>query len=380
MNSMRQLFNKISENFAFSKSKILPAVFLMLPFMIQSCGSKPKEASSEKTGYNIPDSVMKTIVLDTVIRCPLSNCITLTGIVDFDQENQINIYPMVSGNVQDVHAQVGDFVKAGQTLAVVKSSEMANYSNNLSVAETNLKSAKKQLDVTTDMYKSGLSSQLEVTNAQANYEQATSQLEAIKRILKINGNNTQGDYIIKAPISGFVVQKNITNSTFIRPDNGVAIFTISDLKKVWVQANVYESNIDNVHLGDSVNITTLSYPDRIFRGKIDKVLNVLEPTNKVMKVRIVLRNEDYALKPSMFASVQVTNKTNKESICISNNSLVFDHSQYFVLKYNGKNSAEITPVKVQSLFGNRVYLSEGVNTGDKLIGSQTLLIYDALNN
>jgi cobalt-zinc-cadmium efflux system membrane fusion protein len=310
----------------------------------------------------------------------LANSITLTGIVDFDQEHQVNIYPMVSGNVQDVSAQLGDYVKAGQVLAVVKSSEMATYSNNLSVAEANLKSAKKQLDVTQDMYKSGLSSQLEVTNAQANFEQATSQLEAIKRILKINGNNTQGEYIIKSPISGFIVQKNITNSTFIRPDNAVAIFTISDLKNVWVQANVYESNIGFVHLGDSVNITTLSYPDRIFRGKIDKVLNVLDPTNKVMKVRVVLKNDDYALKPSMFASVQVTSKTNKQAICISNNALVFDHSQYYVLKYNGKNSADITPVKVQSIFGNRVYLSEGVNTGDRLIGSQTLLIYDALNN
>lgn len=358
-------------------------LFILLLFVvvvIQSCTEKKENLTEEKTMYTIPDSVIKNIVIDTVRRCPLSNSITLTGIVDFDQEHQVNIFPMVSGTVQDIHVQLGDFVKAGQVLAVVKSSEMANYSNNLSIAEANLKSAKKQMDVAQDMYKSGLSSQLEVTNAQANYEQATSQLETVKRILKINGNNTQGDYIIKAPISGCIVQKNITNNTFIRTDNSLAIFTISDLKNVWVQANVYESNIDNVHLGDSVNITTLSYPDRIFRGKIDKLMNVLDPSNKVMKVRIMLRNDDFALKPSMFASVQVTNKTNQETICISNNALVFDHSQYFVLKYNGKNTADITPVSVQSIYGNRVYLSEGVKEGDRLIGSQTLLIYDALND
>ncbi|WP_142501187.1 efflux RND transporter periplasmic adaptor subunit, partial [Latilactobacillus sakei] len=147
----------------------------------------------------------------------------------------------------------------------------------------------------------------------------------------------------------------------IRTDNGNNLFTISDLKNVWVQANVYESNINSIHLGDSVNITTLSYPGRVFKGKIDKVINVLDPSNKVMKVRIIIPNPDYALKPSMFASVQVTDKGNKQSLCVSKNALVFDHSQYFVLKYKDKGVATITPVTVQSIYGNRVYLSDGIN-------------------
>ena len=60
-----------------------------------------------------------------------------------------------------------------------------------------------------------------------------------------------------------------------------------------------------VHLGDDVEVTTLSYPGRIFHGKMDQILNVLDPTNKVMKIRVVLPNPDYALKPEMFASVTV---------------------------------------------------------------------------
>ena len=110
------------------------------------------------------------------------------------------------------------------------------------------------------------------------------------------------------------------------------------------------------------------------------MINVLDPTNKVMKVRIVLQNADYALKPLMFASVKAISQENKETICVSSNALVFDNSRYYVLKYSGKNSAEITSVTVQSIFGNKVYLSDGVNVGDKVIASQTLLIYDALNN
>ncbi len=348
--------------------------------ILASCQTQPTATIAEKEKYIIPDSLLKTTTVDTVTKCPLVNALTLNGSVDFDQDHQVNIYPLVSGNIQDVKVQIGDFVNAGQTLAIVKSGEMAGYSNNLTVAETNVTATKKQLDAAKDLYSSGLSSQLDLTAAQVNYDQAVAQLQLVKRVLKINGNNTQGDYIVKAPISGFIVQKNVTNNTAIRSDNGNTIFSISDLKNVWIQANVYESNISNVHLGDEVNVTTLSYPGKIFKGKIDKILNVLDPTNKVMKVRIILPNTDYALKPQMFASVTVLSKENQQAICIPSSALIFDNSQYYVLKYKGKGIADITPVKVLSTIASKTYLASGVKEGDIIISSQAILLYDALNN
>jgi len=357
----------------------LTGCFFISFLVFQSCSEDPKKPAG-KGKYIIPDSLLKSIHIDTVKKCPLVSAITLTGSVDFDQDKQVNVFSFVSGNVQDIKVQLGDYVSAGQTLATIKSSEMAGYSNNLVIAETNLTATKKQLDAAQDLYKSGLSSQLDVTTAQVNYDQALAQLEMVKRVLKINGNNTQGDYVIKAPISGFIVQKNVTNNTAIRADNGTNIFTISDLKNVWIQANVYESNISKVHLGDPVDITTLSYPDKVFKGKVDKILNVLDPTNKVMKVRIVLPNPGYILKPQMFTSVSVINQENKQAICVSSKALEFDHSQYFVLKYNGGGSADITPVQVLGTYGDKTYLSGGVNEGDRLVASDVVLIYDALNN
>ena len=353
---------------------LIPCVFLFV-----GCSNVEKK-NSDRQKYIIPDSLVKRLVIDTVKQSPLVDAITLTGSVDFNQDKQVNIYPLVSGNIEDVKVQLGDYVKAGQVLAVVKSSEMAGYSNNLVNAEATLSVAKKNLEAQKDLYAGGLSSQLDVAAAQANYDQAVAQLEMVKRVLKINGNNVQGDYIIKAPISGFIVQKNISNNTAIRSDNGANLFTISDLKNVWIQANVYESNIDNVHLGDQVTITTVSYPDRIFKGKIDKILNVLDPANKVMKVRIILSNDDYALKPQMFARVVVTSQQNKLALCVSAKSLIFDHSQYFVLKYQGNGKAEITHVQLINLLGDKAYLSGGVEKGDQIVGSEAILIYDALNN
>jgi len=344
------------------------------------CSNESNKNPSGRIEYIIPDSITKKLTIDTVNNCQLIDAITLNGTVDFDQDHQVNIYPLVSGNIQDLKVQVGDYVTAGQVLAIVKSSEMAGYSSNLINAEANLRVAKKNLDAQKDLYASGLASQLDITSAESNYAQALAQLQLVNRVLKINGNNTNGDYIIKAPISGFIVQKNITNNTAIRSDNGMSLFTISDLKNVWIQANVYESNISKVHLGDEVSITTVSYPEKIFKGKIDKILNVLDPTNKVMKVRIILSNENYLLKPQMFTRVVVINKENKQSLCIPNSALIFDHSENFVLVYKGKGIAEIRHVQVINTINDKTYLSGGVGLGEKVVGSDAILIYDALNN
>jgi len=349
-------------------------------FLFSSCKLDKANPDAERQGYIIPDSLLKTLSIATVETRQLENSITLVGMVDFNQDKQVNIFPLVSGNIQDVKVQLGDYVTQGQTLGLVKSSEMAGYSNNLVVAETNLTATKKQLEATKDLFSSGLASQLDVTNAQVNYDQAVAQLEMVKRVLKINGNNTNGEYIIKAPISGFIVQKNVTNSTAIRADNGNNLFTISDLKEVWIQANLYEANIPKVHVGDSVQVTTLSYPNRIFKGKVDKILNVLDPVSKVAKVRIVLPNLDYALKPQMFANAKVDNKDNAKALCIPKSALIFVDSKYYVLVYEGKGKANITPVEKLSDLGDRVYLESGVKAGDKLIASNALQIYDQLNN
>ncbi|HWB25334.1 MAG TPA: efflux RND transporter periplasmic adaptor subunit [Chitinophagaceae bacterium] len=353
---------------------------ISISILFMACNAHEKPAVSEKDKYVIPDSLLKTIEIDTVQTCQLINAITLTGKVAFNEDNVARIYPMVSGTITGIKAMLGDYVTAGETLGIIHSGEMAGYSNDLVNAQTNLQLTKRNLDATQNMVKTGLASEKDLLTAQTAYTQAQSELNRIENILKINGGNTQGDYAVKSPISGFIVEKTVTNDMAIRTDNSNDMFTISDLKNVWVLANVYESNINDIHLGDNVNITTLSYPGRIFTGKIDKILNVLDPGNKVMLVRIVLPNSDYALKPEMYASVTVTNPENKQSICIPSSALIFDNSQYYVLAYKNKTDVRITPVQVNSTLGNRVYISAGLQQGQLIIGSQALLIYDQLNN
>jgi cobalt-zinc-cadmium efflux system membrane fusion protein len=365
-----------------NKTILVSIGFLMFSsWLFQSCSSSASnDDDSIIQKYVLPDSLFKTLKIDTVSVCPLLNSLTLTGQVDFNEDEVAKIYPMVSGTVNGITVMLGDHVSKGQALAIIQSSEMAGYSNDLVNAETNLEVAKKNLDATQDMLQSGLASQKDLLSAQASYTQAQSELNRINSVLKINGGSTQGNYVVRSPINGFIIDKGATNNMAIRIDNSGSLFTISDLSNVWILANVYESNISKVHLNDSVDVTTLSYPDKIFKGRIDKILNVLDPTNKVMKIRVVLPNPGYLLKPQMFASVTINTKEDKQTACIPSSALVFDDNQYYVLVYKSRSDIRIKPVHVIDTHGDKTFISEGVSAGDVIISSQALLIYQALNS
>jgi cobalt-zinc-cadmium efflux system membrane fusion protein len=355
--------------------------FILVFFAVGFSACQDKSPTEEsKKGYILPDSLLKAIEIDTVVNSRVMNTLTLTGKVDFNEDNVIKLFPTISGQVSDIKVMLGDYVRQGQLLAVIRSPDMAGYSNDFTMAKSNMEIAKKNVDATNDMYKSGLTSQKDLITAQEGYNQALSTYEKSQRVLNLNGGSLTGEYTLKSPINGFVVDRQVNNNMMIRSDNSTALFTISDLKNVWVMANVYESNITNVKMGDSVNITTLSYPGKIFRGRIDKVMNVLDPSNKVMKLRIILSNPEYLLKPEMFASVVVNTTENKNMVSIKSRALIFDHSQYYVLVYKSPSDITIRPVQVQNTVGDRTYISEGLVEGERLIGTEALLIYQELNS
>ena len=365
----------------FNTGKLLLSILLIGSIaLIQSCETKEKKPEADK-GYTIPDTVMQTLKIDTVTVSPLVNAITLTGKVGTNDDNVVPVYSLVSGNIQDIRVNLGDFVQAGQQLAVVRSQEMAQYSSDLLNAETNLNIAQKNLDKTVDMYHSGLASLTDSLSAEVALQQAKAELSRVHRVLTINGGNTQGDLVVKAPISGFIVQKGATNNMTIRGDNQTSLFTISDLKNVWIQANVYESNISYIHQGQMVDVTTLAYPGRVYQGKVDKIMNVLDPTSKVEKVRVVLPNPDYSLKPEMYASITVDDQEKgQQALSVPSSAVIFDNSQYYVLVYHSKSDVKITPIKYLSAVGKTTFIGGGVNVGDKIISSQAILIYNALNS
>ena len=270
--------------------------------------------------FHVTDSLLKSLIIDTVQDAKAISEITLTGSIAPDENKIVKVFPMVSGVVEDVHVQLGDVVSKGQTLAIMRSAEMAGYNKDYISAAADLRSAKRAYESEQEMYKSGLASQKDMEDAQSDYEKAQAESKRVAAVMQINIGGG-GGYEIKAPISGFVIEKNVNNSTEVRADNSENLFTIADLSSVYVLINVYESDISSVKVGDNVKITTLSYPDKVFNGKVDKIDNMLDPDTKVIHARVKIDNPGNLLKPDMFASIRIK-ATSGETLPVINTSTI----------------------------------------------------------
>ena len=340
----------------------------------------------EPAKFCLTDSMRNLITLDSARYCDVQEELQLSGEVSFD-ENKVNkVFPRSSGQVVESRVSLGDKVEAGQVLAVIRSAEVASNYADIESAEADVRIAKRQLDNAESLYKSGIGSERDYTEASQNYQKALAAKRKLEATLNINGGtktSNNGIYYLTAPISGYIVEKKVNAGNFIRPDMGDYLFTISDLKDVWVWANVFEADVRKIHAGDKAAVTTLAYPDKVFSGIVNNISEVLDPVNKAMKVRIQLTNSDFLLKPEMFTKVVLTiNNPNyqKQAVCISKKALIDQDGKTYVVVYNSDCDLRIVAVEVDKTLNDKVYVRSGLQPGDKVITQNELLIFQQLLN
>lgn len=355
-------------------------VLCLFDFIIVGCTNSDGKAEVKKEPI-ISDSLMRMIAIDTVKVLPVGDQLKLTGEVGYDENSVVKVFPNSSGQVLQVAVSFGDYVHKGQTLAVIKSADVAGNYSDLANAEADESITKRQFDNAKSLYESGISSQREYEEAKGNYEKTVAVANKIKSLIRINGGghtNAGGTYSIVAPASGYIVEKKITDGAFIRSDMNDNLFTISALKNVWVWANVYETDIAKVKQGYLAQVTTLAYPDRIYIGQVDKVNDLIDPANKSLRVRITLRNDSLLLKPEMFANVIITNKEAKTALAIPSSAVVTDNGKNFAVVYNSNYDVKVKPIQVLKVEGPVTYISDGLQPGEKLISQNQLLLYNSI--
>ncbi len=346
---------------------------------MQSCHRAENADDQKEEKFEVTDSLLASLLIDTVKQASALSEINLTGSIAPDESKMVKIFPMVSGVAQDVHMQLGDVVSKGQTLAIMKSAEMAGFTKDYVSAEADVRSTKRTFESTQDLYKSGLASQKDFEQAQSDYQKAEAESKRAGAVININKSNTQG-YVIKSPISGFVIEKNLTDNTQVRADNSQNLFTIADLSDVFVLINIYESDIASVQTGDAVKITTLSYPDKVFEGKIDKIYEVLDPDNKVVKARVKISNPGNKLKPEMFANVIIKAKSGEKLPVINTRALIFDNDKNYVILVDGKAHARIQQVDIAKRVEDRAYIRSGLKPGDRIVASRQVYLFESLKD
>jgi cobalt-zinc-cadmium efflux system membrane fusion protein len=361
--------------------KQLSVLALIAMFFTTACSHKHVVVENKK--FVLSDTMMKMIRIDTARFCNITDELSLSGEVSFNENNVVKIFPRSSGQVIETKVSVGDKVSKGQTLAIVRSADVAGTYSDLNTAKADLAIAKRNMDNAESLYKNGISSEREYNEAKEDYQKALAVKNKAEVALTISGGakaGQGGQYAIVSPIAGYVVEKKITTGSFIRSDATDNLFTISDLKNVWIYANVYEADIPKVKEGYSVKVTPMAYPDKSFSGKIDKVGEVLDPQSKSMRVRITLDNKDMLLKPDMFAKVTVNNEEGSKATCIPTSALISMDGKNYVVVYQSKDNMKIAEVDIIKTVGDKTFLRNGVTEGDALITKEQLFIFNQIIN
>lgn len=354
---------------------------LILPVLLafQSCGGEEKKPETA-TAFSMSDTMMNKCEFYTASMQDVKSELRLFGKIEPDNNKLAQVYSIVGGNVIKINVELGDYVTKGQVLATVRSGEVAEFQRERLDAKSNVAVEEKNLQVAKDMYAGKLATEKDVLAAEKELDKAKAELARINEIYGIYNLQPGSVFNVTAPMSGFIVQKNINQNEQLRADKSDALFSIAEINEVWAIANVNESDIPKVQIDYEAEVTTLSFPDDKYLGKIDKIFNAIDPETKAMKVRVRIPNTSFKLKPEMNATVIVRYKEDKKMIALPASSVVFDKSKNWVMVFKDRNNIETRRVHVYSQVGDIAYIKDGVNNGEKVISKNGLLIYDALND
>ncbi len=338
----------------------------------------PTPDPSNDTGIiTLDDQQMKYIKEDTVKKINDEDILILNGKVSFDQNKVTKVFPVTGGTVIKIYPGIGDYVKKSDVLAILKGGDVSTFQNDYTVAKANLEVSRKNADIAKELFKTNVYSEKdkiaaenELKKAQAEFNKSKSYLES----MGIKEDNVDASYTILAPTDGFIVERNVSENTIIRPDNSNNLFTISSLKTVWVMADLYENDISKIKLHDSVDIKTIAYPDKVLKGKVEQIGSFLDPQSRVVKVKVVLDNSDGLLKPEMYASVKITTYFPDFVLAVPTKALVLQGDKYVVMVAGPNKTFTKRAITILRTIDNLTLLKNGVNENEIIVTEGSLLV------
>ncbi|WP_278377771.1 efflux RND transporter periplasmic adaptor subunit [Chryseobacterium arthrosphaerae] len=359
-------------------TRYIAAIYLSALVAFTGCAGKKENEEADK-GYCISKELKKDTKLVAAEMLPIEESITLTGEVESNSDKTVPFVSLVDGVVTDTYFSLGDYVKKGQTLASIKSTAVNEMQDDTQTLQAQLAVAKRKLSSVEAMYKDDIASQKDLQEARAEVSILQSNISKTQKNMQLysaGGSTIQ----IKAPADGYVISKNISKGMPVTA-GGDQLFTISNLDKVWVMANVYATNMRHVYVDQPVVVKTLAYPDDSFAGKINTISQVFNENERVLKAKIIMDNNGMKLRPGMSADVVLpVNSQNKSALAIPAKALIFDNNQSYVVVYKKDCELEIRPVTEIASNSQYIYVEGNLRQGENVIASNGLLIYENLKN
>ena len=351
-------------------------------FLLAGCSKDTAKQQSLQTekAFIVSNTMMKSTRLAEVQEEYVRTEMRFFGKIEADKNKYIDIYPLVGGNVISVNAELGDFVQKGQVLATIRSTEVAGFQKELANARTDLATAKNNLRVAQEMYEGKLGTEKEVREARSEVQKAQDELRRSQSVNQVHGIRSGNIYSVTAPISGYIVEKNINKDMQLRSDRSDNIFDVANTSEVWAIVNINESDINKISVGMKAEVSTLIDPERVYHGKIDKIFKIINPETNSMQAKVILDNTDGSLIPDSKATIKVKKMSDQIGLSIPAEALIFDQNKYFVVVFKSQNNIRMQEVKILQQTENTAFIAEGLSAGDKVVTQNQLMFYRSLTD
>jgi cobalt-zinc-cadmium efflux system membrane fusion protein len=314
--------------------------------------------------------------LATAVEYKAASALNVTGVVQPDIARAVPVISLAAGRVLEIKAKLGDVVKKGQLLLRVQSNDVSGAYQAYRKAMNDDTLARLQLQRQQILYdkgavaKSALEQAEDVAkDAQADLDAATNQL----RILGVDKDHPSAIVDIYAPISGVITDQQTTNAAGVQGLGSPNPFTISDLSYVWIVCDVFENDLDAVRVGDTAEIRLSAYPDKVFKGRVDNILPVLDPNIRTAKVRLEVANPGL-MRVGMFVTATFYGKKAETRVSIPATAILHLHDREWIYTPLGDGHFKRQEVMTGKMLpGSMQEVVSGIKPGDQAVSNALVL-------
>lgn len=305
------------------------------------------------------------VKLGTVEMKTVSDEIRVTGNVDVDERGLANVQLRFPGWIKKVFVDATyDLVHKGQPLFTIYSPDLVTTEQEYLLARKN----QQQLGQSSIQGVAAGADTL-VSSAKERLQQWEVPLSEIDK-LKSTGKVIT-DLTINSPVSGYITERNALPNMFVQPET--KLYSIADLSTVWVNAQVFQTDVGRIKPGDLAEVTVDTYPGKTFKGRVDVILPQVDMNTRTVRVRLVLPNPGLRLKPGMYVNIGLKSRTDR-ALTLPASAVFHSGTRTLVFVNKGEGNLEPHEVELGSRVGEDYVLVKGLKQGDSIVTSANFLI------
>ena len=294
--------------------------------------------------------------------------LSVTGSVNPDISRTVPVVSIAAGRAVEIRARLGDTVEKGQVLMRVQSADVSSAFSDYRKAAADEALARTQLERAKDLYDHGAIALSALQVAQDAEDKAQVDVETSSEHLRLLGGDLKhpaGIVDIVAPVSGVITEQQVTNAGGVQ-GLGSNLLTISDLSYVWVVCDVHENELPAVRVGETAEIRLNAYPGQVFKGTVNNIGAVLDPTMRTAKVRIEVRNPGF-MRIGMFVTATFRGMTEEKRAVVPASAILHLHDRDWVFVAVGSDQFRRTEIVAgEMLPDNMEEIVSGIQPGQQV--------------